>query len=551
MKRTAICSALLATVLTVATLPLAADPATQVDTKAVRVALFKNGLAFFIRQGDLPTRAGEVEIGPLPAASHGTLWLGFGPGVELANLSAREVKVMEGRLALTIPELLEANVGKRVRLEFASEFRTPVEGVLKAYPQPQERPPVNPYMADLVPPPSPQSQLLLVQAEGGMVAINPGSVDRIVFLEDPNTTVSDELKRISLSGELLKSAANQPLSVSYLAKGMTWAPSYLVDISDPKQAMLTAKACILNDIEDLDGAQVDLITGFPHLEFAEIISPLAKKEDLAGFLNALGSGYSAGRRRADYGGVTAQAAANVMYQYERGEPTVPVPDYGAAAAGIAAEDLFFYPLEGVTLERGAVGYYPLFTEKVGYQHIYEWDIPDYVNEEDYYRREEEQEVRQIVWHSLRLENSTGMPWTTAPAATMQEGRVLGQATLHYTPVAGETMLKITQALGIKADQLELEVDREVGALKQYGRIYDRVTVEGTLELRSHLDKPVKVKVAKTLTGNVKSADPQPKVEKLAAGLKRVNPRSRLTWEVTVGAGQEMTITYAYVVHIRH
>jgi len=549
MKRIVICLTLLVTV------AMVAEAATTVDTNVVRVALFKNGLAFFIRQAELPVRPGEVEIGPVPVASHGSLWVGWGAGVEFANLSARQVEVAEGREALTIPELLRANVGKRVKLEFASESLTPLQGVVKAFPQRPTAPHPNPYMADITGPSDvPPPQVVLIETARGVVAISPATVSRVEFVDPPTTTVSDQCKRTALSGELVKTVPGQALSVSYLAKGMTWAPSYLVDISDPAEATLTAKATILNEIEDIEGAYVDLITGFPYLEFAEIISPLAKREDLAAFLNALGAGQSAGRRRAEYSAVTAQAMANVLYT-ER-EPG-PVPDYGAAAQGAVAEDLFYYPVEKVTLARGAVGYYPLFTEKVKYQHVYAWDIPDYLDVYRWYRnRNEEEAPTQIVWHSLRLQNSTGMPWTTAPAESVQENRILGQAVLKYTPGGGEAMVKITQALGIKADQIELEVSNEPNAYRYRGDQYDRVTIEGTLHLRSHMQKEVTVEVTKQVTGTLKSATPEPEVEKLARPVTwnwwwHINPHSRLTWQVPLKPGEEVTVTYTYAALVRH
>ena len=42
---------------------------------------------------------------------------------------------------------------------------------------------------------------------------------------------------------------------------LSWAPSYVVDISEPTTARITAKAEIVNEIEDLSNAAVKFITG--------------------------------------------------------------------------------------------------------------------------------------------------------------------------------------------------------------------------------------------------------------------------------------------------
>jgi len=526
----------------VPTLAVAAEPVT-VETQVRSVALFKNGLGFFTRAGELPAAPAEIEVGPLPTASHGTLWLGWDQPTQFDHLRAREATGYDSRVAGSIAELLEANVGKRVRLEFGSEFRPPVEGVLTAVPKARQPAPPNPYMP-VQPPPASEASVVLVQTETGMVAVDRRAVERIVFLEEPQTTVADETQRTVLSGALTGGRAGGPFSVSYLAKGMTWAPSYLVDISDAEEALLTAKAVVINEIEDVAEVHVDLITGFPHLEFAEIISPLAKKQDLAAFLNSLYRGGDAQYR--GRAATMAQVTSNVAMMGEAGQP---MPDYGAPAQGTVAEDLFYYPLEGVTLARGETGYYPLFSERVDYEHIYEWDIPDYIDDDERYRRPEEIGP-QVVWHSLRLTNDTPMPWTTAPAEIVQEGRILGQGMLKYTARGGETLVKITQALGIKADELELEIARERNALVHRGAHYDLVTVQGTLTMRSHMDKAVTVRVTKLITGEMQEGSPEAEVVKLAAGLRGVNPHSRLTWELALPDGDELELSYTYTVYIR-
>ena len=105
-------------------------------------------------------------------------------------------------------------------------------------------------------------------------------------------------------------------------------------------------------------------------------------------------------------------------------------------------------------------------------------------------------------------------------------------------------------MGIKAQQSELETERQRGVLKVYGRQYDLVSVEGKLSVRNFQNKAITMEISKTLSGEVSSSEPVAKVQKLAKGLRRMNSLSKLTWTVELEAGQEKIITYAYKVYIR-
>ncbi len=233
--------------------------------------------------------------------------------------------------------------------------------------------------------------------------------------------------------------------------------------------------------------------------------------------------------------------------------TAAMPAYGAAELGKVAEDLFFYPVENVELKKGEVCYLPLFTESVPYKHIYQWEIPDYVNEDGRYyepRRGERRETIEQVWHCLRLENTTTVPWTTAPAETVKQGLILGQDTLNYTPVAGETTLRITQAVNVRAEQIELETDRKRDAARLYGYSYDLVTVEGKLSVTNFQQKAITLEITKTLSGEVRSSQPEAKTEKLARGLQRMNGILKLAWTIELEPGEQKQLSYVYDVYVR-
>jgi hypothetical protein len=538
-----------------------ADPGmpTPVQTRLKRVALFKNGFGFFVREGTLPEATVVALLGPFAVPSHGTCWIAAPSSAGLSQVVIRQTTVPEEFEARTIPELLEANVGKEVMLGSPWDSMS-LTGTIRSFAP--DLPPPSPLdrRYSIGPAPSHNSpdghgSYMLLETPYGLVAFNYRQYGRLTFIsEDFNTTLVRQVPKIEMLARLANPKQGDWLSASYLAQGITWAPSYLIDISDAKKAQLSAKALVINEAEDLEKTHVDLITGFPNLQFADISSPVSRKQSLADFLNALARG--PGRAEAS---VLTQNVASFYGDSRRGggmggggSPGPLGPGYGSAAAGQAAEDLFLYPLEDIALAKGETGYYPLFTETVPYTEIYEWTIPDYINPEGYYRPQQGDQPKppEIVWHSLRLDNAMSLPWTTAPAQIMKDGQIIGQDTLNYTAPKAEATVKITRAVSVKAEQKELETSRERDALTLYGHHFDRVTIEGTLEVRNYKDKSVSLEVTKTLSGEVSSTSPAAEDAVLARGIKAMNPTHDLTWKLDVEPGETKQITYTYAALIR-
>ena len=238
---------------------------------------------------------------------------------------------------------------------------------------------------------------------------------------------------------------------------------------------------IVNDLIDLNGVDVELVSGFPHLRHAHVTSSLWT-QDLATFLNQLRnsnpSQWDGGLASNQF--MLQNAYAPVRRPVDTGIPATPL-------AGESTEDLYFYPLDNVKLAKGERGYYQLFSAKVPYQHCYTWDIADFVDAGSRYRQQN-QDKAEIVWHAISLTNTTSLPWTTAPGQTIKAGRVLGQDTVHYTSPGTATDLRVTQALGIFAEQNEYEQSRQRNAERFHGSTYDLVTVRGELALTNHKGK---------------------------------------------------------------
>ncbi len=564
MRRALVSLLLAACCFAVVSAVLAAEPAKPpaVQTHIKRVALFKNGLGFFVREGTLTGDEGNVLLGPFAAPTHGTFWVSCPTTTGLKGVISREVTVTEKSPCRNTQELLQANVGKLVQLGMPWENNGYVGTILSFGPAPDRPEPApSPYRMGPPPPgdgnPYGQPQYMVFKsATGAVVILNPQEFGRIGFPNgDQVTTIEREVRGVELDASFASPKKGDWLSVSYLAKGITWAPSYLLDISDAKKARLTAAAVIVNEAEDLDGVGVDLVTGYPNLILADVVSPMARKESLAGFLNALSGGRSGGERGDAYAFMTQTAgpfASNMSVSYagRGGGGGGAEPSYGAAAPGQAAEDLFLYPLEKVQLAKGETGQYPLFTEAVPYSEIYQWEIPDYITTEEQYQRSGA-EATEIVWHNLRLTDTMKMPWTTAPAQLMKDGQMIGQTKLSYTAAGDQTTVQINRALNVRAEQTEREVSREPEAVKRYNNVfYDRVTLEGKLVVTNFQDKAVPLEIKKTLSGEVQQTSLPAKDIALARGIQRNNPVHELTWTLDLQPGETKEITYTFTALIR-
>jgi len=527
------------------------------QTRVKRVALFKNGLGFFVREGSLGANQRTILLGPFAAPSYGTFWVSAPASAGLENVIARQT-VVKGEIiaAKDISDLLRANIGKKAIVDGTTGT---IIGFAPDRPQPiiplgQYSMGPSPEQASVMPPWG-RGEYVLMQTEMGVLAVNPYN-NRVQFLSNEIA----QKYQTEVPGAELEAAFASPkpgdwVSVSYLAKGITWAPSYLVDISDGKQAVLSAKALIINEAETLKGTHVDLITGFPNLRFSDVSSPMAMKTNLAMLLQQLSG---AGVRPEAMANVMTQA---VMYRGGRGGgggmggafegPAGPMPSYGTAAAGEAAEDLFLYPVENVTLAQGETGYYPLFTESVPYTEFYQWEIPDYINAQEYYAQAQPQpEQREVVWHSIRLTNAMKVPWTTAPAEVVKNGQIIGQDVLNYTPANAKATVKITQASSVSAEQSETEVSRQRDAVQLYGNHFDRVAIQGELRVTNYQEKAISLEIKKTVSGEIKETKPAAKDTTLAQGLKRMNPVHQLTWTITLKPQESQQIAYTYEALIR-
>lgn len=122
--------------------------------------------------------------------------------------------------------------------------------------------------------------------------------------------------------------------------------------------------------------------------------------------------------------------------------------------------------------------------------------------------------------------------------------------MPYTPKGASSNLKITIATDIRASHEEREVARQQEVTHRRGYNYDLVTVEGKLKVKNYKSKDVRLSIGKTLRGKTDFQSDEGKAVQLGEGIESDNPRSRLSWEMTLKPGEERVVSYRYKIWVR-
>lgn len=527
--------------------------------KTKKIVVFKNGIGFVMKEGKASLKEGWVQTEELPSAVMGSMWFDTANQKNpIAEVIAYKDTTPEELDARSPIELIEANPGQKATVTYSlgNTTRT-VEGTLIKRPRPPSGEAsdttneaiyrsYNSFAHARVPEQTGDLVLLRTETNGqsSILGINRNSILTVELPGDAQMRVTREKQvsraRIRVGGDPVAAE----LSMSYLTKGLTWSPSYRIDISDEKKAEVVLDAVLMNDIESLENTEVLFAVGFPNFLHADVISPLSLGQGVAAFIQSLHDGRgSVARSR-----LTSQAFHNFA-SFDPGQSLESAYATAKPMPGEQNEDLYFYRQQKVSIKKGDRASYPVSRATVPYEHAYQWRVPESMNvDERGHRRSSETPSgsENHVWHVLRLENTTKQPWTTASAFTTKAGLPIAQDTLRYTPPGGSSTLQLTVATDIRARQSHKETARRSVTIE--GRTYEEVTVEGKLTVINWKDKKAKMLVQQTVVGEV-MGDTGGKLSKVARAIAALNPTSELEWEFVIEPGKQKELGYTYKVLI--
>jgi len=520
--------------------------------KTVAIAAFKNGLAFVLRQGEIPLSGGTARLAPIPNATLGTLWLApVSPEARIDEIVAYRYTTAAQRPIQSIAEILRVNGGKIVTItyqmkEYTGEVVGLQNGALGSV--------INQIAsADARYAPQPREDYLLLRVDKRLMAFPLGGISMANLPDDAvlHETVlnTNQALRLKIKGGSTK----EKLSMGYLEHGLGWTPSYLISLNDDTNAQITMQAVVTDDAEDLQNADLFFVVGVPNFAYSNTLSPMSLQQSLVDFMKDAERDDS---RKKSYGALSNAINGQALMADEKEIAPISLVNGVDEMSSASEEDLFLYSRSDVTLAKGERASYNVFSGNIGYEHLYNWEVEDqprvdaYGNVINPSQYPQDAARADSVWHSIRLTNSTKFPWTSAPALVVSGDKPVSQNTLTYTQKGAASTLRVTVATDIRASHEEREVARQPDINHRRNYNYDLVTVEGKLKVKNYKTKPVHLAIGKTLRGKTETQSDLGKTVQLGEGIESDNPKSRLTWDITLAPGQEKVVTYRYRIWVR-
>jgi hypothetical protein len=495
------------------------------------LTVFKDGHAFVAREGSMPTDgSGNVLMDDLPTPVLGTFWpYSADTNARLTGTVASRHRVLVEKTALTLRELLEANVGADgvVTENTTNHYSATIVGIPGRSSEELEAT-SPPNAGEKLPE---KGNLILLKTASGTKAVNIDRIQDFTFSGAHKATAREEefrnLLTLKLNWERGKPAKTADVGLLYLQKGVRWIPNYKVSLDGKGQAAIKLQATLINELADLDDVSVNLVIGVPSFYFKDTIDPMALQQTLAQLSQyfqtspnpALAN--NAVAYNFDNSIMTQQMARAGDYAQASRESPAPLDLGPEIADSKKNEDLYVFNVKHVTLKRGERMVLTIAEMTLPYKDVFTLDLPfgPPPGARRNFNSEQQRELAQLtgtpkVMHKVRLTNNGGIPLTTAPALIMREGRVLSQGLMTYVAPGAQNDLAVTTAVDIQVKNIDIETKRTPNAMTHDGTQYSRVDMNGKLTLASHRAGTIDVEVTRYVLGNVESAGQSGKIEKI-------------------------------------
>jgi hypothetical protein len=507
-------------------------PNAVVHMPVKEVTVFKDGHAFVLHEGRLPTdAAGQIVLDNLPVPVIGTFWPYSGEKeAPLASVTASRRKMAVERTPMTVREMIEASGGAEIALiESGQRYVGRVVGIPTRTAEELRRtsPPDSEEALDQ------KSNQFFFQTFDALKLLDFTRVSDVTFKTPPKAVVGEEFRNVltlKLDWGNRQPEAAARAGLVYLQKGIRWIPNYRISLDGNGGAVAKLQATLVNELTDLEDVTVHLVIGVPTFAFKDTADPIALPRVTAAlsrfFQEDARTAYAFNNAIMTQQAVDFRNDARPVQPYSqpRVEPGAePRRDLGPeVAVSGQSEDLFLFTIKHITLRKGDRMVVPVVEHALKYKDVYVLNLP-YTPPSEVRRSFNPQQQTELarliglpkVMHHVRLINPGTLPITTAPALILRGEQVIAQGMTTYTATGASSDVPLTAAVDISVRKTESEVEREKNAaswltpsMPPHPRevAYSRAKQNGKITIVSYHGQPVDLEVTRHLVGNADTAD---------------------------------------------
>ena len=373
--------------------------------------------------------------------------------------------------------------------------------------------------------------------------------------------VANETKYLSVRFATSLSSDQKPeANLSYLTRGLMWAPSYMLRQSKSSKTLtLQGNACLLCDLPFFKGKSiqsVSLVAGQPKMECQNISDPLASGVTAADFIRQLdgdsfGGHRLKGRPQPRMMAQSRMAAAPMAFGASNSfDAVAECASAEGISAGESMDDLYFYRLKNVPLHYNRPMSLPFIEECASeqYQDVYFFDLNNKGVGND--------ETMVEATHAITFKNTSGQPFTTGPVSVLMaeegkdkdekpsnsnENNFLVQGLMKFTGPNKIATVETTKAFDVEGKfVIETSKERKFEVIK-------KVRKTGTVTITNLKDEEINCKIDHLLYGKLEKSEPSHmEVTERNDGHHDFNPAAKYVWLIKVPAKGKAELLFTYV-----
>jgi hypothetical protein len=547
----------------------------KVSAKTEAIALFKNGYTVVRQEIDVPD-SGVYRWEDVPAVIHGTFFIESDMNVDVQT-TQRLVSV-----PVDIKNPPRLATGQLVTVHMATPANeqnitgrivdtTPVAEPNSLLPE-LSRSVVRPHYdffgslpsfaaagaAPATPVTSAPSALhtpIVLEREGGSHYFLTGQHITSILTHEPIKEMQVRRPVMLFYAKKEDGTGGGKIRLFYLTKGATWAPSYRIDVLDDKRLRIEQAAAIRNEGLPITDTDISLVSGFPQIDQANVLSPLTPSQTLEQFFRQILAQTHVslrGYRDTDYSIMSNSVMSN-MGQIATINPSAAANagfDTMALAAG-EGPDIHYNSIGKRSLGTGDTLSLTVGKGEADYRRVLECDLSpqmqnnysalvrDWNGWQNYHNRL----VTPEVFDVLKFQNPLSFPMTTAPAMVTEKSRFLGQSQSYWVNPQQVASIKITKVMNVAVTYSEKAEDVEPQVQRVFRNVsYIKRRVAGTIEIINRRNEEVILHLTGLFLGEPEQIEPTPVKQTPSVTDYYPNDLSNLFWELPIKPGESKTIT---------